>query len=138
MPSEAGVSQSQEPDVQQTVEVGQRVLVVEDQILVYMYLAAILTEIGCRVVGPATTVASALEIVRSHILEGAVLDINMRGEYSFPVARELRARRIPFFFTTGHSDAILPDDLQGVPCLTKPVSMHAFAELVRDMFAKSD
>lgn len=138
MPTEADVTQSQEPGIQQTVEAGQRVLVVEDQILVYMYLAGILTEIGCRVVGPATTVASALEMVHGHLLEGAVLDINMHGEYSFPVARELRARRIPFFFTTGHSDTILPDDLQGVPCLTKPVSMHAFAELVRDMFAKSN
>ena len=137
MPTQAGVEHPQDPGVQQAVEPGTRVLLVEDQVLVSMYLAGMLTEIGCDVVGPAATVASALEMARSQSLEGAVLDINMRGEYSFPVARELRDRGIPFFFTTGHSDAILPDDLQGVPCLTKPVSMHRFAELVRGLFVKS-
>ena len=137
MPAEAGVEDSQDPGVQQAIGAGLRVLLVEDQILVSMYLAGMLTEIGCSVVGPAATVTSALEITRSEPLDGAVLDINMRGEYSFPVARELRDRGIPFFFTTGHSHAILPGDLQGVPCLTKPVSMHRFAELVRGLFAKS-
>lgn len=103
-----------------------------------MYLAGMLAELGCTVVGPADTVATALEMAESEPLDGAVLDINMRNEYSFPVARLLRRRGIPFFFTTGHSEAILPGDLQGAPCLTKPISTHAFAALVRRLFVRSN
>jgi DNA-binding response OmpR family regulator len=137
MSAEAGTARSANPGRERAAGAELRVLLVEDQTLVSMYLAGMLAELGCTVVGPAATVAAALEIAENETLDGAVLDINMRNEYSFPVARTLRRRGIPFFFTIGHSDAILPDDLQGAPCLTKPISMHGFAALVRGLFVEA-
>ena len=116
---------------------GLRILVAEDQILVAMYYEDMLTDLGCEVLGPMSTVAAALQVAESQPLDGAILDIRMRSEDSFPVARVLKARAVPFFFITGHSEAVLPDDLKGVPCLTKPVSMQAFSALVRALFAKT-
>src|SRR3954453_22976353 len=109
---------------------GPRVLLVEDEMLIALHLEDLLAELGCAVLGPAATVAGALAVTRREPLEGAVLDVNLRGEPSFPVARELRARPVPFFFVPGYGSAILPPDLRGVPCLTKPVSEPAFATLV--------
>ena len=114
-----------------------RVLLVEDQMLVAMYFENLLEELACVVLGPVGSVAAALPIARQEPLSGAVLDINLRGEPSFPIAQELQARPVPFFFVTGHSSAILPPPLQHVPCLTKPVSPPAFAALVKGLFLKS-
>lgn len=116
---------------------GLRVLLAEDQILVALYFEELLTDLGCAVLGPVGTVAAALRVAECQPLDGAILDIRMRSEDSFPVARALKARPVPFFFITGHSEAMLPDDLQGVPCLIKPVSTQAFAFLVRELFAKT-
>jgi CheY-like chemotaxis protein len=110
------------------------VLLVEDQFLVAIYLETLLEELACVVLGPAGSVAAGLAIARQEQLNGAVLDINLRGEPSFPIAQELQMRPVPFFFVTGHSSAILPPPLQHVPCLTKPVSPPAFATLVKVFF----
>ena len=116
---------------------GLRILLAEDQMLVALYFEDMLTDLGCTVLGPVSTVAAALRVAESQPLDGAILDIRMRSEDSFPVARVLKARPVPFFFITGHSQSMLPDDLQGVPFLTKPVSTQAFASLVRELFAKT-
>src|SRR3954468_4979224 len=89
-----------------------RILLVEDQMLVAMHLEDLLADLGCAVLGPTGTVADALTIVRREPLNGAVLDINLRGERSFPIARELRVRPVPFFFVTGYGSSILPPDLR--------------------------
>ena len=112
-----------------------RILLVEDQMLVALYLEDLLVDLGCAVLGPAGSVTDALAVTRREPVDGAVLDINLRGEPSFPVARELRVRPVPFFFVTGYESAILPLDLRDVPCLTKPVSEPAFATLVRGLFS---
>jgi CheY-like chemotaxis protein len=111
-----------------------RVLLAEDQVLVAMYLETLLEELACTVLGPASSVAEALAIARQEPLNGAVLDINLRGEPSFPIAQELQVRPVPFFFVTGYSSAILPPPLQHVACLNKPVSPPAFAALVKSLF----
>ena len=57
-----------------------------------------LTEAGADVVGPVSTVDEALQIVTSESFDLAVLDINVRGEMSFPVADALLARNVPLIF----------------------------------------
>jgi DNA-binding NarL/FixJ family response regulator len=112
-----------------------RVLLVEDQALVAMEFEAMLVDLGCVVVGPVGSVAAALNAAQSASLNGAVLDISLAGETSFPVASYLQTRRVPFFFVTGLVKSALPERLQDVPCLAKPVRSRAFAELVRGFAA---
>ena len=77
-----------------------RVMLAEDQALVAMALEGMLVDLGCVVIGPYARLAAALAAARSELLDGAVLDINLAGERSFPIAGQLRARQIPFFFLT--------------------------------------
>ena len=108
-----------------------RVLLVEDQAVVALEFESMLADLGCAVIGPFARVAPALHAARSEPLDGAVLDVNLAGERSFPIAHELLARQIPFFFVTGLTNAALPPPLQDVPSLIKPIRTQAFAALVQ-------
>ena len=81
---------------------GNRVLVVEDDALLAMNLTEELVAEGATVVGPAATVADALDVIASSELDGAVVDINLGGKAAFPVADALADRNVPFVFATGY------------------------------------
>jgi len=80
---------------------GRRVLLVEDEAIIALDLAALLTDLGAVVVGAAHCVANALELLNKGKIDCAVLDINLNGEPVYPVARALDLddaavyRRIP-------------------------------------------
>ena len=101
---------------------------VEDEFLVALHLKDLLHELGLNVVGHAARLAEALHLVQQREdLAVAVLDVNLAGEMSWPVARALRARGVPFVFVTGYLPAhtALPDDLAGATMLSKPVDSRA-------------
>ena len=56
------------------------VLVVEDEFLVAMQIEAVLRGAGWSVIGPAGTLAKAVSIAQTATCDGAVLDVNLRGE----------------------------------------------------------
>lgn len=99
---------------------GTRVLLVEDIDLVAMQIEEMLLEGGCEVVTVAGSVTSALEAVRDGELDAAVLDINVRGGNTFGVADELKARGVPFVFSTGDGARYLPDRFDAAPHVSKP------------------
>jgi CheY-like chemotaxis protein len=80
-----------------------RILVVDDEPLISMLMEDWLNELGCEVVGPASSVADGLDLAKSAELDGAILDINLAGQNSFSLANALRLRGIPFAFATGDS-----------------------------------
>lgn len=116
---------------------GLRVLVVEDDYLVATDLAAHLEEYGVEVIGPVCSVQAALDVVNTlgEDLDGASLDVNLRGERVYPVADALLAKHVPFVFSTGYDAAIVPEDYRDVPCCSKPVDTkmlaHTLVEQVR-------
>ena len=84
-----------------------RILVVEDEALIAVMVEDMLSEMGCSVVGPAATIESALALARSEQLDGAILDVNVRGERIDPVADALAARGVPVLFATGYGEVKL-------------------------------
>lgn len=99
---------------------GKRVLVVEDEMLVAMNVEDILFELGAEVVGPAMRLETALEMARTEMFDVAMLDINLHGGRSYPVAEILQDRGVPFVFASGYGH---PEDMQAfaeVTTLTKP------------------
>ena len=66
---------------------GLKVLVVEDEPLVAMALEDLLTDSGCTVVGPASSVKQGMRLIEEQAVDGAVLDVNLRGEMVFPAGR---------------------------------------------------
>jgi DNA-binding response OmpR family regulator len=81
---------------------GKRVLVVEDDAILAMNLADELIAEGATVIGPAASVADALDVIASSEVDGAIVDINLGGKAAFPVADALADRHVPFVFATGY------------------------------------
>lgn len=98
---------------------GRRILVVEDEALLALYLEDMLADLGADVVGPSCTLAAGLALAEAEALDAAVLDVNLGGARSFPVADRLRARGVPYVFATGYAREVTGDD-HGAPVVAKP------------------
>ncbi|HEY0834592.1 MAG TPA: response regulator [Azospirillum sp.] len=112
---------------------GLRVLLVEDEAMVAMMLEDMLGDFGCEIVGPAASVAAALDLAAREGIDGAILDVNVGGETIYPVAEALSARGVPFVFTTGYGAADIDRRFADAPAVQKPFSMGA----LRDALART-
>jgi DNA-binding NarL/FixJ family response regulator len=97
-----------------------RVLVVEDETLVSMELVEALEGADAFVVGPASCVEDALDLIRIRQVDAAILDVELQGKPIYSAADMLTVRGVPFLFTTGHDAEILPDRFARVPISAKP------------------
>jgi CheY-like chemotaxis protein len=79
-----------------------------------------LADLGCVAIGPAATVDQALGVIGAEAIDAAVLDVNLNGHMSYPVADALVARGVPFVFSTGYDKDRLPERYGAVPVLQKP------------------
>jgi DNA-binding response OmpR family regulator len=104
-----------------------RVLIVEDEPLIAMLVQEWLEELGCKVIGPAASVSGALELIAGAELEGAVLDVSLGKEESFPIADELRKRRVPFVFATGYGATAWTRGFPALRCLRSRSRTSIFA-----------
>ena len=95
-----------------------RVLVVEDEPVVAMCLEDILEGLGCETVGPVARLAEGLALAENEALGAAILDINLGGERSTPIAEALRRRGVPFAFASGYGTC--PEGFDGPPMIEKP------------------
>lgn len=112
---------------------GRRVLVVEDEMLIALMVEETLHDLGCVVVGPASRLDEALQLADAGALDGAVLDVTIRGGQVYPVAERLLARSVPFVLASGYGDWALPPALRAQPRLVKPFSSEDLEERVRTM-----
>lgn len=106
---------------------GRRVLIVEDEALIAMTAEDMLEDIGWQPAGVATSCGSALEAVARGDFDAAIVDINLRGEDSEPVADALADAGIPFVFATGYGDARVPERHRSRIVVTKPYGADALA-----------
>jgi DNA-binding response OmpR family regulator len=107
-----------------------RVLIVEDQIMLGMQLAAAVQDCGCEPVGPAGLVVTALPMALREPLDAALLDVYLIDQTVAPVAEVLARRGIPFAFVTAYSRHHLPEALQSRRCLHKPFTDQEIRSLV--------
>ena len=123
------MSQLSEPQLN-----GLRVLVVDDELLISDMIADALGDVGCEIVGPATSLEDGMTIARSENLDGAFLDINLKGKPSFSIAEVLTRREVPFAFLTGYDETAVPETYRQVPVLCKPFRVREVVALVRRHF----
>ena len=95
------------------------VLLAEDEMLLAMMLEDRLEHFGYRVI-KAARLAGCLALAETEAIDVAILDINLAGEQSFPVAAVLRRRGIPFLFSSGYGDEGLSESWRGEKVLQKP------------------
>jgi DNA-binding response OmpR family regulator len=110
---------------------GRRILVVEDEALVSPMLADVLESAGAVVVGPASTVKAALDLLGEEAIDCAVLDVKLADGISAPVAEALAALGIRFVIATG-SDTI-PAGYNGAPVLRKVFLPEEVIDAVADV-----
>ena len=95
------------------------VLIVEDDPLIAWSLGGIISDgIGADVV-IATSLAGAEEEL-SRKFDFALLDVNIKDDTTFALARRLSCEGVPLAFASGACSTIIPDDLNAVPFLQKP------------------
>ena len=118
---------------------GRRVLIVEDESLVAMLLETILEDMGCVPVGPASTVDEGMRMATdgAHV-DAALLDVNVAGRQVFHVAEALKARGVPFIFSTGYGESGLPDEWRGQPTLQKPFTEAAVRDALMSAMGLAD
>jgi len=119
--AERGVRQHVQP---------RRVLVVEDEVIVGMLLEDMLRELGCEVAAISTHLEQALQLARTLDIDLAILDINLRGTQSFPVADVLGVRSVPFLFATGYGAQIPKPPYSGTPTLQKPFQLDDLRQIL--------
>ena len=108
---------------------GRCILLVEDEFLVARSVCRLLKYWRATVVGPAATIAQALELfAKGERIDFALVDINLRGVTAFPVADALVARGVRFVFMTGHERSMIPECYRGVAVLQKPFNSDALAK----------
>jgi CheY-like chemotaxis protein len=97
-----------------------KVLVVEDEMMIAMLIEDMLDEFGCNLVGPATNVPRALELIGKEQVDVAVLDLNLDGKDTYAIADALRQKNVPFIFATGYGSIGMRPEYRDRAVLQKP------------------
>ena len=110
-----------------------RVLLVEDEPLVSMMLADMLSAFGHKVDGPYSRFNDAILAAKSNNLQAGILDVNLGGEKTYAVANILTNRKIPFAFVTGYGPDSIVSAFAHAPVLQKPIEaakLHALLQQI--------
>lgn len=114
---------------------GRRVLVLEDEAIIAMLIEELLEDAGAEIDGHST-LATALAAVERQVPDMAVLDVNIHGETSYPVAEQLAARGVPLIFASGYGSAVHPEQFAGVPTVSKPYDMAEVTQAMQRALAR--
>ena len=97
----------------------QRILVVEDEVIIALMIKDIIEGVGFDVVGPAVRIEQALALAGEEVA-GAVLDVNIAGRPVYPVAARLEERGVPLLFITGYGNTGVDPRHRSYPVIAKP------------------
>jgi CheY-like chemotaxis protein len=111
---------------------GRNILIVEDEVLVAMMMEDILLEQGCtpRVAGEQK---EALACLDGGQFDAAILDVNLNGAASFPIAEALKSRGVPFVFSTGYDERVLREGFGEQPVIRKPFLPDKLLDVLCDL-----
>jgi CheY-like chemotaxis protein len=113
---------------------GRRVLVIEDEYFLADDIVRTLSALGARIIGPFGDLGEATAVLDHDVaIDAAIVDINLRSEMVFPLARVLRARKVPFVFTTGYDSSSVEPEFQDVRLWGKPLDVAAMARELTSM-----
>jgi DNA-binding NtrC family response regulator len=107
-----------------------RFLLIEDEALILLNVKSMLNEMGLEVAGTAAQIDAAIGLAQTGSFDAAIVDINLDGSMTYPVADILKERAIPFAFTTGYGRTAVDNAYAEVPILHKPFSPDQLEALV--------
>jgi DNA-binding response OmpR family regulator len=101
---------------------GLSILIVEDEIIIGLMLAAEIGGAGATPIGPVTSVAGALKAVDARPVDAVILTTKLIDGSGADLATRLEERRIPYVVVSGYEEATLPSILRSAPFVAKPIS----------------
>jgi DNA-binding response OmpR family regulator len=110
-----------------------RILIVEDEMMIALMIEDMLIEMGHEVVGLAMRLPQAMEIARNAEIDLAILDVNLDGQRSFPVAEVLQERGVAFFFASGYGSAGIEPPFADRLIIKKPFVQNELSSAIEAM-----
>jgi len=110
-----------------------RLLLVEDELVVGLFMQDLLKTIGYRPTDPIGRLSEAINAATQERFDGAILDMNLNGEIVYPLAELLTKQRVPFLFVTGYAPGSLDPRFTQVQILQKPVVQDELAGALSQM-----
>jgi CheY-like chemotaxis protein len=126
------VNKTSKPDRYIAGSKAHTIFIVEDEGMVSMLLKELLEELGYAVVDTAANLADALNKAATTKADAAILDVNLDGENTLPVAAELGKRGIPYMFATGYGQGPVEQSPE-VPVLSKPFALDDLERILADL-----
>lgn len=100
-----------------------KILLVEDEFIVSMLTEDMLNELGYEVSMTAASLEEGIRLASDGVFDFAVLDVNLNGVMSYPIADLLVKRSIPFVFASGYAPNGIDVRYPGVLKLQKPFTL---------------
>jgi CheY-like chemotaxis protein len=112
-----------------------RVLIVEDEAITAYYEELLLAKAGYEVVGPIEMLEQALAEVETGGFDAVLLDVNLHGEWSYPVADLLCKRGLPFLFMTAYGHSQIAEAYHSYPCCQKTAGSDSLLDMLSQVLA---
>jgi CheY-like chemotaxis protein len=109
---------------------GRSILVIEDEMMIVMMIDGMLADMGCESIVVASKIGPALELIDGQVFDAAMLDLNLNGMESYPIADALIARDVPYFFSTGNSLSNVKDGYRDRDVLKKPFTFEQLSNML--------
>ncbi len=118
-----------------SVQVAKRILVAEDESILAFELEA--ERLGYTVVGPVSRVEEVVRHAVAGECDGALLDVNLRGQQIFEVLPKLQALGLPLIIASGYQDtSLFPLIFRTLPRIAKPVDESELRHVCEQVFSK--
>jgi DNA-binding response OmpR family regulator len=101
-----------------------RVLLVEDEFLILMFLESIVTRLGYEIAATASSLEQGFAVLSNASFDIAILDVNLNGAHSYRLADKLRTANVAVLFSTGYGGHGLEDRYKDWPVIQKPYDEH--------------
>jgi CheY-like chemotaxis protein len=109
---------------------GRSVLVIEDEMLILMMIEDMLADLGCESISVASKIGQAITLIDGQVFDAAMLDLNLNGMESYPIADALAARDVPYFFSTGNSLNNVKEGYRDQDVLKKPFTFEQLSNML--------
>lgn len=117
---------------------GRRVLVVEDEVLIAVEVAEFLKDAGFEILGPVGSVKQAIELLDTEACDVGVLDINLGGETSEPIAEWLGRNGTPFLTLSSYGVNDRSPVFANSPHLDKPLRPAMLVKEIEAILAPAE
>ena len=104
--------------------------------MVLMFIEDVLAECGCKDIAAAATVTDALALIRARRFDIALLDVNLDGDRSYPVADALEACGTPFLFATGYGGHGIAQPYRERPLVSKPFDAEKLVAMITSVLSR--